>query len=133
MTAAFICLILLVVFSAIAFKIFLCLFIYNDAKERSDNPALWVVVVFFVPNFIGLLLYFLIGRKRMVSCPTCTARMPQGSLFCPSCGCETVGTAVTGFSQSAKRSLIAFIASLALLIVAVAALVIISVCRSMYI
>ena len=131
MTAAFICLVFLVVICAIAFKLFLCLFIYSDAKERSDNPALWVLVVIFVPNFIGLLLYFLIGRKRMVSCSSCSARMPQGSLFCPSCGRDAAGSAVTGISPTTKHFLIAFIVSLALLIFAVAALIIISVCGSM--
>lgn len=129
-TMAIVFSIVLIVFFAFSFKIFLCLFIYSDAKERSDNPLLWAVVVFFVPDFIGLLLYFIIGRKKMVACPACSARMPRDSRFCPFCGRKVSGGCEVGLSQSAKHLLAAAIASLVLLFLSVALLVILSVSGS---
>ncbi len=41
------------------------LFIYADARKRSeDAPALWTAIVLLTPNFMGLLVYFLVGRKK---------------------------------------------------------------------
>ena len=41
----------------------LILWIYSDAKQRSDQPAfLWAIVAFLAP-LLGLVLYFIIGRK----------------------------------------------------------------------
>jgi len=37
---------------------------YNDAQRNSSHPAfLWAIVVFFAP-FLGLVLYFLLGRDQ---------------------------------------------------------------------
>ena len=37
--------------------------VYTDAKSRSDQPAfLWALVAFFAP-FLGLILYWLLGRN----------------------------------------------------------------------
>jgi lipid-A-disaccharide synthase-like uncharacterized protein len=37
--------------------------IYSDAKQRSDQPALlWAVVAFLAP-LLGLVLYFIVGRR----------------------------------------------------------------------
>ena len=37
--------------------------VYQDAKKNSQNSAfLWAVVVFLAP-ILGLVLYFLLGRK----------------------------------------------------------------------
>ena len=41
----------------------LILWIYSDAQQRSDQPAfLWAIVAFLAP-LLGLVLYFIIGRK----------------------------------------------------------------------
>lgn len=38
--------------------------IYKDAaKNNVDNPILWALLVFFF-SWIGLLLYFLVGKKK---------------------------------------------------------------------
>lgn len=39
------------------------LWVYNDAKKRGEKPLTWVLIALCVPNFFGLLIYFLIGRK----------------------------------------------------------------------
>lgn len=102
-----------------AAEVFLCLFVYNDAKEHSDIPALWVVLVLFVPNFIGLLLYLLIGRKPAVICPSCRAVIQSTSKFCPDCGHETVGVKHAGLSSRSKVRLIAFVAFMILFIISI--------------
>ncbi|WP_026477960.1 hypothetical protein [Alkaliphilus transvaalensis] len=56
--------------------IFLGLWTYRDAKSRGLNAGLWVVIVLLVPNLLGLLLYFLIGRKESPrECPECGSKM----------------------------------------------------------
>jgi len=49
----------------IALAVFLGMWTYNDAKERGSNdPALWTLVVLFVPMPIGIILYLLLGRNN---------------------------------------------------------------------
>ncbi len=121
----FIFLIILIFLFAVAIKVFLCLFIYSDAKEHSESPALWVILVLFIPDFIGVLIYFLLGRKRVVICPACSARMPEGSRFCTACGCDASAASILkGFSKSTRRYLIALIVTLGLILASVVALVI---------
>ena len=41
--------------------------VYRDAKIHTDNPWLWTLIVIVVPNFIGLIIYLLVGRNRRES------------------------------------------------------------------
>jgi len=56
--------VLLFVLSTLCFFIFLALWTYNDAKERTDNPKVWTLIVMAVPSFIGLIIYLLVGRDK---------------------------------------------------------------------
>ena len=41
------------------------LWVYEDAKVKSDQPpGLWVLIVLLVPNLIGLIIYLLVGRTN---------------------------------------------------------------------
>lgn len=66
--------------------ILLGLWTYKDAKARGLNGGLWVAVVLLTPNFIGLLLYFLIGRRNNAICSSCNKMIQTGSMYCPHCG-----------------------------------------------
>ena len=45
--------------------IFLGLWVYHDAKDRSEqSPALWVLVVLLLSNMLGLVIYLLVGRNK---------------------------------------------------------------------
>ncbi|MFC6889458.1 PLDc N-terminal domain-containing protein [Halorubrum trueperi] len=45
-------------------QIAIIVWVYSDAQTRSDQPAfLWAIVVFFAP-FLGLVLYWLLGRNQ---------------------------------------------------------------------
>lgn len=62
---------------------------YRDAKRRGLDAGLWTAIVLLVPNLIGLLLYFLIGRRQaMVLCPHCGGKVPKASRYCMDCGKE---------------------------------------------
>ena len=52
----------LLVFSFLALLTLLGCWTYTDAKERSDKPEVWTLIVLLAPNFIGLVIYLLIGR-----------------------------------------------------------------------
>lgn len=104
---------------ALGFKVLLTLFVYSDAKERSGRPVLWAVLVFFVPMFIGLLFYFLVGRNRAVVCPSCFGTLRQGSGFCPHCGRPVAFARAAGLTPASKGLLIGALVFLALLLVGV--------------
>lgn len=47
----------------VLFAVVLPLWTYSDAQRNSPQSAfLWAVVVFFAP-FVGIALYFLLGRE----------------------------------------------------------------------
>ncbi|MCL2592771.1 MAG: PLD nuclease N-terminal domain-containing protein [Defluviitaleaceae bacterium] len=48
----------------LGFHLFLGLWTYHDAKARTENPAMWTLIVLFVPNFIGLIIYLVAGRDK---------------------------------------------------------------------
>ncbi|MCL1995943.1 MAG: PLD nuclease N-terminal domain-containing protein [Defluviitaleaceae bacterium] len=45
--------------------LFLGLWTYKDAKVKSENsPLLWALIVVLVPNFLGFIIYLLVGRTK---------------------------------------------------------------------
>ncbi|HVT57201.1 MAG TPA: zinc ribbon domain-containing protein [Thermoanaerobaculia bacterium] len=61
-------------------------YIYGDARRRGMPAVLWLLVVFMVPNLIGLLLYFLLRKPLLESCAHCGLGIAAGQLFCSHCG-----------------------------------------------
>lgn len=90
--------------------IFLGLWVYRDAKNRGLNAAMWTAIVILVPNLIGLIIYFLIGRKQVIiKCNKCSADIPESSKYCCNCGSEV--TKLENINErSTKGFLIGFIA-----------------------
>lgn len=82
---------------------------YRDAKARGLEAGMWAAIVVAVPNFIGLLLYFLVGRKQQhVLCSTCGLRTEHGKPHCSNCGAVLVPQAGADLPspRSSKRPLI---------------------------
>ena len=48
----------------IALAVLLGMWTFSDAKERSNDPVLWTLIVLFIPIPIGLILYLFIGRNK---------------------------------------------------------------------
>lgn len=82
---------------------------YRDAKSRGLEARMWTLIVVLVPNFIGLLLYFLIGRRQLQTlCPSCGFKTQQGKPYCSSCGAAMTqgGGALTTSKNNSKKPLI---------------------------
>ncbi|MBO5377020.1 MAG: PLDc N-terminal domain-containing protein [Ruminiclostridium sp.] len=74
-TALFIALAIITVLSVFGLYVFICLYVYNDAKINSDKPVLWLLITIFTPNLFGFLIYILAGRNKD-SKPTKKFRLP---------------------------------------------------------
>jgi len=71
--------------SFLAFLILLIGYVNRDAKRRGMNAKLWTVLVIFVPNAVGFVLYFLLRQPLLVTCPQCGAKVNPNFNFCPAC------------------------------------------------
>ena len=49
------------------FVITLGLWIYSDAKIRTEKPKAWTLIVLLVPYFMGLIIYLAVGRNKKKS------------------------------------------------------------------
>jgi hypothetical protein len=61
-------------------------YVYGDARRRGMRHVMWTLLVIFVPNAIGFILYFMMRDPMPVFCPRCGRGMNPGFAFCPSCG-----------------------------------------------
>jgi len=62
-------------------------YINGDAKRRGMRRVLWTFIAIFVPNAIGILLYFFMREPMLSSC-SCGARVRSTFAYCPSCGTQ---------------------------------------------
>lgn len=60
-------------------------YVNQDAGRRNMNRLLWTLVAIFVPNGLGILLYFVLRPPRVAHCPQCAAAVEPGFSFCPRC------------------------------------------------
>jgi hypothetical protein len=60
-------LLILSIISVAGLFVFVGLWVYTDAKRRGNQPITWTLIALFIPNFMGLLLYLLMGRKTKVN------------------------------------------------------------------
>ena len=74
-TTLFVALATITVLSVFGLYVFICLYVYNDAKINSDKPVLWLLITIFTPDLFGFLIYILAGRNKD-SKPTKKFRLP---------------------------------------------------------
>jgi RNA polymerase subunit RPABC4/transcription elongation factor Spt4 len=60
-------------------------YINMDAGRRGMSRVLWTLIAIFVPNAIGILLYFILRKPRLSNCPQCGAAVGPEFGFCPQC------------------------------------------------
>jgi hypothetical protein len=60
-------------------------YINQDAGRRSMSRLLWTLIAIFVPNGLGIVLYFVLRKPRTAHCPQCDAEVEPGFSFCPRC------------------------------------------------
>jgi Double zinc ribbon len=61
-------------------------YIYADAKRRAMRQVLWTLLAIFVPQFIGVIIYFILRDPLPVPCGSCQTIVPAKFTFCPHCG-----------------------------------------------
>ncbi len=69
----------------IAVIFLMCGYVYRDAKRRGMNALLWLLLVIFIPNALGFIVYFLVRHPLTEKCPRCGAAVSAGFNFCPKC------------------------------------------------
>ncbi|KWX75074.1 hypothetical protein D3C75_899160 [compost metagenome] len=55
-------------------------FIYKDSSRKKMNTWLWLTAVFYIPNFMGVVLYFYARRQKSLAATDVHAQI------CPHCG-----------------------------------------------
>jgi len=106
--------------------VFLCLWVYRDAKNRCVDAALWTVIV-VLTSIIGMILYFVVGRKQhRTKCPSCFQGVDPNLPYCPACGAAISPETIVGYNvyeydskkkRSVKAMKIAFFVSLGICVV----------------
>jgi hypothetical protein len=65
-------------------------YVYGDARRRGMRYIMWTLLAIFIPNAIGVVLYFIMREPAKTVCPKCGGAVPANSTYCPSCGAALV-------------------------------------------
>jgi hypothetical protein len=60
-------------------------YIYGDARRRHMRYIMWTLLAIFIPDAIGIILYFVLRDPLPAKCPGCGASVMQSYTFCPAC------------------------------------------------
>ncbi len=60
-------------------------YINKDAGRRSMSRLWWTLIAIFVPNGLGIVLYFILRKPRSANCSQCNSEVEPGFSFCPRC------------------------------------------------
>jgi hypothetical protein len=69
----------------LAFLALMVGYVNQDAGRRGMSRTAWTLIVIFVPNALGFILYFLMRKPKRMVCPKCGALSDARTNFCPSC------------------------------------------------
>ena len=61
-------------------------YVYGDAKRRHMRYVMWTLLAIFIPNAIGMILYFILRDPLPKLCPGCGHVEKAKFPFCPHCG-----------------------------------------------
>jgi RNA polymerase subunit RPABC4/transcription elongation factor Spt4 len=67
------------------------IFVYKDASKREMDPWMWMTVVLFVPNLIGLIIYLIVRKENSANkkkCINCGKPVNFDYSICPYCGSD---------------------------------------------
>jgi hypothetical protein len=79
---------LLIVLSIISIYVLLIGYINADAKRRGMRYVVWTLLAIFIPNALGIILYFLMRSPLPIVCAVCGTMCTPQLAFCPTCGTE---------------------------------------------
>ncbi len=60
-------------------------YVNQDAPRRNMSRLWWTLLVIFIPNALGFVLYFLLRQPAQQPCPQCGAMVLPGFNYCPKC------------------------------------------------
>lgn len=60
-------------------------YVNRDAGRRGMGRTLWTLLVIFIPNAIGFIIYFLVRHPLQLRCPQCSTLVDPQVNYCPSC------------------------------------------------
>lgn len=60
-------------------------YVNRDAGRRGMNRLAWTLLAIFIPNALGIVLYFVLRKPRIATCPQCGNALQTGFNFCPRC------------------------------------------------
>lgn len=70
----------------LAIYVLLIGYVNGDAKRRGMRYVMWTLLAIFIPNAIGIILYFILRDPPLKPCPRCSQIVRPGFTFCPYCG-----------------------------------------------
>jgi RNA polymerase subunit RPABC4/transcription elongation factor Spt4/putative effector of murein hydrolase LrgA (UPF0299 family) len=70
----------------LAIGVLLIGYVNGDARRRGMRYVMWTLLAMFIPNAIGVILYFILRDPIMKPCPQCAHIVRPGFTFCPYCG-----------------------------------------------
>src|ERR1700678_4274779 len=82
----------LVASSVLLIYVLLIGFIRVDAQRRGMRYLMWTLLAIFIPDAIGIILYFILRDPLMKACPGCSQVLKSGYTFCPHCGTSLLPT-----------------------------------------
>jgi len=65
--------------------ILLIVYVYGDAKRRGMRYVMWTLLAIFIPDAIGIILYFILRDPLPNPCPSCGKSVKASFTFCPYC------------------------------------------------
>jgi hypothetical protein len=63
-------------------------YINADARRRGMRYVMWTLLALFLPNSLGIILYFVLRDPILKPCPKCGAPSGPNFTYCPQCGAE---------------------------------------------
>jgi RNA polymerase subunit RPABC4/transcription elongation factor Spt4 len=67
-------------------------YLYADARRRGMRYVMWTLLAIFIPDAIGIIIYFILRDPLMKPCPGCSQVLKSGYTFCPHCGTSLLPT-----------------------------------------
>jgi Double zinc ribbon/Phospholipase_D-nuclease N-terminal len=61
-------------------------YINQDAGRRGMSRLAWTLLAVFVPNGLGIILYFILRQALPSLCARCCAHVQASYTYCPHCG-----------------------------------------------
>ena len=70
----------------LAIGVLLIGYVNGDARRRGMRYVMWTLLAIFIPNAVGIILYFILRDPILKPCPQCGHIVRPGFTFCPHCG-----------------------------------------------